>query len=414
MKPKAVLAYCREKGIRAFDLRYVDLMGQWRHVSFPVSSLTENVFEDGIGQEVALMPRSAEPLYAVLIPDSEANYLDPFTEHPTLVLAASAQDVVHRQESDLDSRFILSQALRYLQSTGIADEVLVRTALRYEAASLEPAQGGGGCDGALPEMDHQFLTRGQIVNFALDAGLNVDRHLIAPCGSSEIALRSSPVFEAADDAMMLKYLIANCLSQGSRPPGGGNFFRETGLGETGRLQGAWASCQWSFIRNSEPVFTDDTYHGISELGLHAQGGLIKHSVVLSGIYLLAICDPRSVTYPFANSSATQNARSICREVRSPNAPRETVIEINAIPSLANYHLAYAATIMAMMDGVQNKYLPQQLLDGTTVNGLADELHVWKREHAAETLDSDWEFLNRGEVFGENVLHWIREKVRGAR
>lgn len=397
MKPKAVLAYCREKGIRAFDLRYIDLVGEWRHVSFPIASLTENLFEEGIGQEAWLVPGSSEHPYAILLPDSEANYLDPFTEQPTLVMAASVQDVVQRQECELDSRFVVAQALRYVQSTAVADDVQVRTALRFGDGAATRRTNG---ERRLPaELDTQFLDRNQISNYATEAGLQVDRHLVSSDGASEILLKPASVLTACDDAVMLRYLIANHLRN---------------VSGSGSIGSNWNSSQWSFIRNGEAIFTDGTYHGISEAGLFAQGGLVKHSVVLSSIYLLALSDSLSVTYPFTNSSTGPNARSICRESRSASSPREMVVELNSVPSLANYYLAYAATMMAMVDGILNRYLPTQFENELSGNALADDLHVWKREEAAAALRSDWEFLNRGDVFSEELLKCIRELIGGAR
>lgn len=395
VKPKAVLAYCREKGIRAFDLRYTDLVGEWRHVTFPVSSLNESVFEEGIGQEVVLAPRASEMPYGILLPDSEANYLDPFTEQPTLVLTASVQDVVQRQLSSLDSRYVVSQAIRYVQSTAIADEVHVRTALHFHDPN--PVAWNSEAKQVVADIDDQFLLRCQIVNNAIDAGLNIDRHLKAPGGASAVVLKSASMLEACDDSMMLRYLIGNSLKN---------------VAGCYSMKDCWSTTQWRFIRNGESVFADGTYHGISEIGLFAQGGLVKHAAALSGIYLLGLSDNLSVPFPFTDGPDVVNARPLSREVRDANSPRDMLIEVNAIPAVTNCYLAYAATLMAMVDGVLNRYLPGLVVSDTQVNNLADDLHVWKRDNAFRALEQDWEFLNRGDVFSEELIAWLRDRVRG--
>lgn len=99
MKPKAVLAYCREKGIKAFDLRFVDVLGSWRHLTFPVSALTEASFEEGFGHDIVLDQSAGQfPSHAILVPQGVAHYLDPFTPQPTLVLLCSVQDAVMRRK----------------------------------------------------------------------------------------------------------------------------------------------------------------------------------------------------------------------------------------------------------------------------------------------------------------------------
>ena len=49
MTPKEVLALCREKDVKAVDLRFMDFPGLWQHFTIPVSKLDEDVFEDGLG-----------------------------------------------------------------------------------------------------------------------------------------------------------------------------------------------------------------------------------------------------------------------------------------------------------------------------------------------------------------------------
>ncbi len=404
MKPKAVLAYCREKGIRSFDLRYTDLSGEWRHVTFPIASLEETAFENGFGQEVILAPNALTHPFAVLLPDSEANFLDPHAEHPTLVLVSSVQDVVRRQEDPLDSRYVLSQALRYLQSTSIADDARVQITLRYwnpggqrGAAFTGETPVPRGGDGPRTGHDDQYELRCEIANRGIDAGLPIDRHQRSANGASQIAMKSTSIVETCDNAMMLRYLTAS-----ANDP----------LHSEIAIAKCWSTTQWSMIRNNEPIFSDGTYHGLSEIGLYAQGGLLKHAATLSGIYLLSQASLREIPYPFENDFRPENPRSFCRESRNPAAPREIVLEVRSIPTVANTYLAYAATLMAMIDGVQNKIVPPNDPSQSGYPPLSDDLHRWLREESCKGLESDWDFLYRGDVFSEELIHWLRAQVRG--
>ena len=43
MTPKEVLALCREKDVKAVDLRFMDFPGLWQHFTIPVGALDEDV-----------------------------------------------------------------------------------------------------------------------------------------------------------------------------------------------------------------------------------------------------------------------------------------------------------------------------------------------------------------------------------
>ena len=145
MKPKALLAYCREKGIRSVDLRFVDIDGTWRRITLPLSALNETSFEEGFGHSLLLdCSANKQPVHLILVPQSEANYLDPFTNQPTLILIAAVQDSVVREESPLDSRQLAVRAMRYMESASIGDALSIRSCFQFriEHKNRENSLGG--------------------------------------------------------------------------------------------------------------------------------------------------------------------------------------------------------------------------------------------------------------------------------
>ncbi len=439
MKPKAVLAYCREKGIRSFDLRYTDLLGEWRHVSLPIASLTERLFEEGLGHDVSLMAPGNGSDFAILLPDSEANYLDPFTYQPTLVIAASVQDVVHRQDSPVDSRSVLVQSERFLQSTGVADEVQVRSTLRFDIpvdAPLSRAQCESSHDpsnsspdagwnsaraatAAQPSMarlngpfDAQFLNRAHRVEQATDAGLRIERHAKSADGLSEVVLAAATPLQACDDSMMLRYLLANaqateCLGDSSKDT----------TATTSLVTPFWGTSHWSFLQSGVPVFSDGTYQACSEAGLYAQAGIFKHAQALSCIFLLSQSSSTEVLFPFTNritgsEDSANGLRIVCQDARVATNPREFAVDVACVPTGGNPYLAYAAIMMAMADGLANRVLPAEVIPhGSSELLLCDSDQRWSREACANALEKGHEFLTRGDVFSAELIGWILERIR---
>ena len=393
MKPKAVLAYCREKGIRSFDLRYTDLEGGWRQVTLPIANLSETSFEEGLGHEVVVDPQMPYHPYSILVPQSHAHYLDPFTQQPALVLIATIQDILQREESPFDSRFVAAQSLRYLQSTGIADDVRIRTSLPFTLNTVKVLEETRASRGT----DSQYLIRSRIADFAAEAGVAVDRHFLNAKNLSEFAIQPKSVLEACDDCAMLRYVIEQTGAQS---------------GSSLDIASHWAATQWSFVRGGEPVFSSGAYQGLSDLGRHALGGILQHAATLTCIFWLSESDRSQSpsTVPFSQDCEPNSPAAFCKPAPDATSPRESVLELHAVPASGNHYLACAATIMAMIDGIHNKTpLPSRdKIDSGSVIPVVQG--HWDRTKAFQTLDMDSDFLTQGDVFSEELVEWIRHRV----
>ena len=402
MKPKAVLAYCREKGIKAFDLRFVDVLGSWRHITFPVSALTEASFEEGFGHPIVLDQSDGQsPSHAILVPQSEAHYLDPFTHQPTLVLLASIQDTVMREESPLDSRHVAVQAMRYLEASTIGDGLAVRANCQFRIDRIgQPDSDTLSTDStflACGTKDRDFIMRCEVADIAVESGLHIERHFSGIGSSSELILKPSSLVECCDDILMLRYLLGQnaCKSR-----------------DTLTTDDLWLPSQWSITRHGESIFVGSSYRGISEIGLHAMGGILRHADAITAIAVAN--NVSSSGFPWLKLCSINVPESICRVIIASNNPRDRAIEFRGAPAACNPYLVYSAVLMAMIDGIQNKTTAGSALEKRTEGAddiIAhsigrDESGDFSRRHLMETLISDCDFLSRGEVFSNELIDLI--------
>ena len=402
MKPKAVLAYCREKGIKAFDLRFVDVLGSWRHITFPVSALTEASFEEGFGHPIVLDQSDGQsPSHAILVPQSEAHYLDPFTHQPTLVLLASIQDTVMREESPLDSRHVAVQAMRYLEASTIGDGLAVRANCQFRIDRIgQPDSDTLSTDStflACGTKDRDFIMRCEVADIAVESGLHIERHFSGIGSSSELILKPSSLVECCDDILMLRYLL------------GQNACKSRGTLTTDNL---WLPSQWSITRQGESIFVGSSYRGISEIGLHAMGGILRHADAITAIAVAN--NVSSSGFPWLKLCSIIVPESICRVIIASNNPRDRAIEFRGAPAACNPYLVYSAVLMAMIDGIQNKTTAGSALekriegaDDITAHSIGrDESGNFSRRYLIEALISDCDFLSRGEVFSNELIDLI--------
>ncbi len=399
MKPKAVLAYCREKGIKAFDLRYADVLGNWRHITFPVSALTEACFEEGFGHEIVLDPSSNHGLiHSVLVPQGVANYIEPFTRQPTLVLIASIQDAVMREESPLDSRQVAVQAMRYLETSSIGDGLTVRASCQFRVDRqhhpLETPKPDGCTFLACGPQDVDFRMRCDVTDIAADAGLHIERHYSGLNSSSEMILKPSSLVKCCDDVLMLRYLL------------GQNAASQNQCISTADL---WLPNQWSITRQGDSIFVGSSYRGLSESALHAMGGILRHSDAITAIAIANITSSTAV--PWLKLCSNEVAKSICRVIVASNNPRDKAIEFRGAPAACNPYLVFSALLMAMIDGIQNKTSPGAALDkrlqkpedASDFSIGCNDIESNCRRHLMESLMSDCDFLSRGEVFSNELI-----------
>ena len=123
MTPREVLALCREKEVKAVDLRFMDFPGLWQHFTIPAAKLDEDTFEEGLGFDGSSIRgwQAINESDMLVMPQPDTAFLDPFTTIPTLAMICNIQDPITREDYSRDPRNVARKAVNYMKTTGIAD-----------------------------------------------------------------------------------------------------------------------------------------------------------------------------------------------------------------------------------------------------------------------------------------------------
>ncbi|MBI2939393.1 MAG: type I glutamate--ammonia ligase, partial [Chloroflexi bacterium] len=392
---RSVIAMAREKGLKMVDFKFIDLPGLWQHFSIPVGCLDEGVFLDGVGFDGSSI-RGFQHIHEsdmLLMPDSTTAIVDPIGKVPTLSIICNVVDPVTRLPYSRDPRYVAMKAEGYLVDSGAADlsywgaeaEFYVFNSIRFDQNAqsgyyfIDSEEGiwNSGQNGTanlgyrprhkegyfpVPPTDRLQDLRSEIVLKLLEAGLEVEahHHEVATAGQCEIDLRFQPLTKMADWIMLYKYVIKNvCVQAGytatfmPKP-----LFRDNGSGMHTH-QSLWKDGMNLF-------YVEKGYAGLSDLARWDVGGLLKHAPAI-----LAFAAPTTNSYRRlvpgyeapVNLMYSQRNRSAC--VRIPvysNSPRAKRIEFRPPDCSCNPYLAFAAMLMAGIDGVQNRIEPPTPID----------------------------------------------------
>jgi len=448
MTPKEVLAMCRENDVKAVDLRFMDFPGIWQHFTIPVNKLTEDVFEDGLGFDGSSIRgwQAINESDMLLTPQSETAVLDPFCDLPTLSMICNIQDPITREDYSRDPRNVARKAVNYLKSTGIADtcyigpeaEFFIFDDVRfdqranegyYHLDSIEGEWNRGRVENPnlgyklrhkegyfpVPPADQLMNIRNEMMQTMIDCGLDVEaqHHEVATAGQCEIDLRFQELVRMADQMCMYKYIIKNVATQHGKTV---TFMPKPLFGDNG----SGMHTHISLWKGSEPLFAGSGYAGLSEMALHAIGGLLKHAPAI-----LAFTNPTTNSYkrlvpgyeaPVNLAYSQRNRSASCRIPMYSASPKSKRVEFRCPDPSCNPYLAFSAILMAVIDGIQNKINPGQPLDKDIYDLPPEELAAVPKapgslEEALASLQNDHAFLLRGDVFTEDVIStWIKYKT----
>jgi glutamine synthetase len=439
MSPKEVLEYAKQKEARQFDLRFTDLPGLQQHVSYPISELEEESFEEGFGIDGSSIRGWAaiNESDMLLVPDPTTAFMDPFTEARTLVMTCDVIDPITRQHYDRDPRWIARKAELYLQNSGIADtayfgaeaEFFIFDNIRFDQNQHSgfyfiDAEEGRWNSGRkennlgyrprykegyfpVPPTDHYQDLRAEMVSTMIECGLNIEchHHEVATGGQCEIDQRFDVLLKSADNMMTYKYCIRNVAYQYGKSV---TFMPKPLFGDNGSgmhtHQSLWAG--------GNPLFAGDMYAGLSQLALWYIGGLLKHARALS-----AIIAPTTNSYkrlvpgyeaPVNLAYSRRNRSAAVRIPMYSASPKTKRLEFRPPDPSCNPYLAFAAMLMAGLDGVVNKIDPGESLDKDIYDLSPEEMKSVPSmpaslEEALACLEEDHAFLLKGDVFSEELL-----------
>ena len=458
--PKDVLKFAKDNKIEAVDMKFCDLLGTWQHFTIPMSELNEELFEEGSGFDGSSI-RGWQPINAsdmLAVPDPASAVIDPFMVNPTISLTCSVVDPITKEEYSRDPRNIAKKAEAYLKKSGVGDvsyfgpepEFFVFDEVRYEQNqhtgfyAIDSAEGqwntarssdattdrGGRIiesknlgykprykEGYFPvaPTDSQQDIRAEMVREMENVGIRVEKHHheVATAGQAEIDMRFLPLMKMGDALMWYKYIVKNVAKRHGKTA---TFMPKPVFGDNG----SGMHVHQSIWKGEKPLFAGDKYGGVSEMCLHYIAGILKHAPALA-----AITNPGTNSYhrlvpgfeaPVNLAYSSRNRSAAVRIPMYSPSPKAKRIEVRFPDPTTNGYIAFAAMLMAGLDGIERRLTPGNPLDKDIYSLTPEELKdvpsmPGSLADAIGNLKKDHEFLLKGDVFTEDLIEtWIEWKT----
>ena len=422
------------------DLRFSDTKGKEQHVSIPVSEVDEGFFDEGKmfdGSSIAGW-KGINESDMILMPDDSSSIMDPFTDEPTVIVRCNIVEPATGEGYERDPRSIAQRAEEYLKSTGLGDEAFFgpepeffvfddikwgsdMSGSFYQIGSEEAAWSSSKsfADGNMghrptvkggyfpvPPVDSLHDVRAAMCGAMESMGLTIEvhHHEVGTAGQCEIGVGANTLTKKADEVQILKYCVHNVAHAYGKTA---TFMPKPLVGDNGNGM----HVHQSFVKGGVNQFAGDAYAGLSENALFYIGGIIKHAQALN-----AFCNASTNSYKrlvpgfeapviLAYSSRNRSASIRIPYVSSPKGKR---IETRFPDSTANPYLAFAALLMAGLDGIKNKIHPGDPADKDLYDLPAEELEEYSTvcssfEEALVALNTDRDFLKEGGVFTDDAI-----------
>ena len=443
-----IFDYIKKNDVKLIDVRFIDLPGIQHHFNVPVESFDESVFKDGLmfdGSSIRGF-QSIHESDMKLLPVPSSAYLDPFRKEKTLIILFSVHNPDDNTAYSRDPRGIVAKAVDFMRGTGIADtayfapeaEFYVFDRIRFltgmnqafhhidsyegawntgieEDADGTPNRGyrtriKGGYFPVSPTDQFADLRDEMVMNLG-KVGLLVERahHEVGTAGQMEINYRFSDILTAGDELMKFKYIIKNTAWAAGKTA---TFMPKPLFGDNG----SGMHVHQSLWKDGKPLFWGDGYANLSDTARWYIGGLLKHAPSL-----LAFTNPTVNSYKRlvpgyeAPVNLVYSARNRSACIRIPitgSNPKAKRIEFRCPDPSSNPYLAFAAMLMAGIDGIQNKIEPPKPVDKDLYELEGDEAKAIPQvpgslDAVLDNLERDNEFLTRGGVFTKDLIEtWI--------
>jgi len=444
---KSVMDMARKNGAKMVDMKFVDTFGTWQHFSCPIGEIGEEIFEEGLGFDGSSIRgwKSIEASDMLAMPDPVTAFMDPFCQVPTLSLTCTIAETGTRESYVRDPRGIAQRAEKYLIGTGIADTAFMGPEAEffifdnvqfdhkpngtfYTVDSEEGIWNTGRDEmpnlgnkirhkeGYFPvaPLDTQQDIRTEMCLTMEQLGVRIERqhHEVATAGQAEIDYRFDSLVRAADAMMVYKYVIKNVARRHGKTA---TFMPKPLFGDNG----SGMHTHQSLWKKGKPLFAGNDYAGLSPMALNYIGGLLKHARALC-----AICNPTTNSYkrlvpgyeaPVNLAYSSRNRSAAIRIPTYSENPKTKRVEYRPPDPAANPYVAFAAMMMAGLDGIQNKIDPGEPLDKNIYELPPEELKrvpnvAGSLAEALDCLEDDHEFLLKGDVFTQDFLDmWISHK-----
>ncbi|TAD87932.1 MAG: type I glutamate--ammonia ligase [Alphaproteobacteria bacterium] len=436
---KKVLELLKENDVKYVDFRFTDPRGKWQHTAQHICTVDEDMLNEGImfdGSSIAGW-KAINESDMILKPDLSTFVMDPFSAQPQAILFCDVLEPSTGQPYSRDPRSIAKRAEAYMKEAGIGDtavfgpeaeffvfdDVRFKTGMNegyyfldseegpynsgraYEDGNLGHRPGIKGGYFPVPPVDSGTDLRAEMVTVLDDMGVDVEKHHheVAP-SQHELGIKFSTLVSTADNMQKYKYVVhmvaANYGKSATFMPK--PIYKDNGSG---------MHVHQSIWKDGKPLFAGNQYADLSELALYYIGGIIKHAKAIN-----AFSNPTTNSYkrlvpgyeaPVLLAYSSRNRSASCR-IPFSASPKGKRVEVRFPDPLANPYLAYAAMLMAGLDGIQNKIHPGQAMDKNLYDLPPEELAkvptvCGSLREALESLDKDRAFLKKGDVFTDDQI-----------
>jgi len=435
-----VLKMIKDNGVKFVDYRFTDTHGKEQHVSCPAHTVDADLFTEGKmfdGSSIAGW-KGINESDMIMMPDAATAVMDPFADEPTLILTCDILEPTTGQGYERDPRSVGKRAEAYLKSTGIADtaffgpepEFFVFDDVRwktnmsgmsyevdsdeaewnsekvYEDGNIGHRPGLKGGYFPVPPVDSLNDLRAAMCLAMEEMNLEVEvhHHEVATAGQCEIGTRFDTLVTRADKTQILKYCVHNVAHIYGKTA---TFMPKPLVGDNG----SGMHVHMSLAKDGQNLFAGDEYGGLSETALYYIGGIIKHAKALNAFTNSSTNSYKRLVPGFeAPVMLAYSARNRSASIRIPfdSNPKGRRIELRFPDPTANSYLAFAAMLMAGLDGIQNKIHPGEAMDKDLYDLPAEEAAAIPQvchsfDQALEALAADKDFLTAGGVFTDDMI-----------
>jgi len=436
---KTITDFLKKNAVSYVDLRFTDPRGALQHLTQHISTIDEAAFRTGImfdGSSIAGW-KDIHESDMILMPDPTTAVIDPFYAEPTMILFCDVYDPATGKAYDRCPRSIAKKAEAFLLASSVGDtayfgpeaEFFVFDDVRFsnnpydtfvKLDSVESPNNTGrdypeGNSGHRPHtkggyfpvnpVDSAQDLRTEILAMLQQVGIKVEKHHHEVAAAQhEVGLAFSTLVQGADNLQLYKYIVHNVAQSYGKTA---TFMPKPVQGDNG----SGMHTHQSIWKAGKPLFAGKAYAGLSDMALYYIGGIIKHAKALN-----ALTNPTTNSYkrlvpgfeaPVLLAYAQRNRSASCR-IPFSSSPKGKRVEVRFPDPCANPYLAFAAMLMAGIDGIKNKIDPGEAMEKNLYALPPKELAkiptvCGSLKEAMDALEKDHAFLLKGDVFTKDMI-----------